>query len=283
MGFDPDVFIAELEATNDELQIENSALIERLSEMERCLQQARLRIATLSPSCCEHRSSPFLSSNESARYPYFCSTKGAQQCPIELSSEDVTVKDLAHQIRSTIYRECLHADVDALAVADTCPPRAPRPLFGSILVPAAMGSLLGSSLRPVPASPDVCCGALLEERSDRGCQKAYQWMFRPPPEQSQVAMRIRSGPSRSAEKTAYTLQPFSIFSVSQEVQDSDGVLYLKLMDGRGWVFDRVPDNFTLCVRLSVATRCDVEKGIEDVSTSAWESDVGDSFSDDQIG
>lgn len=137
----------------------------------------------------------------------------------------------------------------------------PRAIYGSLLIPAGLGSgsFLAGSEGDVPIK----------------ISSAPQWMFKPPPLKSNWAIRIRSSPDRSSAKTEYSLRPFAVFSVSEEVQSSDGTLYLKLSDGRGWVFDRVPEVGTMCVRLSFAdedcARSSTENGSEEVATSAFES------------
>jgi hypothetical protein len=48
---------------------------------------------------------------------------------------------------------------------------------------------------------------------------------------------IRKSPGFDAPKTDVTLYCNEIFAVSEEVQASDGRVYLLLADGRGWAFD----------------------------------------------
>jgi len=63
-----------------------------------------------------------------------------------------------------------------------------------------------------------------------------------------VAIGIRSIPKMDGPWTGTTLLPGDIFPVSQELEGTDGILYLRLKDGNGWVFDRKPGEGTLCVR-----------------------------------
>lgn len=49
-------------------------------------------------------------------------------------------------------------------------------------------------------------------------------------------IEVRTGPF-DAPATGLILMPNEIFDVSQEVVGSDGCIYLRLADGRGWVFD----------------------------------------------
>merc|ERR1712139_571342 len=48
---------------------------------------------------------------------------------------------------------------------------------------------------------------------------------------------LRQGPYFDGVRTGAMLMHNEIFSVSEEVQGSDGRLYLRLADGRGWAFD----------------------------------------------
>lgn len=260
-----------LRTRNAELEAENTALIYRLAEMELTLQHTR-------------RSMP--------------------------ESDKVDAK----------------ADISA----NQAPPGAghcrPRAVFGSILVPADANfpadanspgestSRQDSSVSELPLEPEgeqecsvgssKCSQCHQDVSFCRGSNVVKtshsQWMFKPPPGKFSWAVRIRSEPDSSSSKTKYTLQPFSIFSVSQEVQGCDGVLYLKLMDGRGWVFDRVPQVAIMCIKLpyidigvgvghsfvsSIASdiaikNCDASSGIEDASTCALESDGGEATSDE---
>jgi len=51
------------------------------------------------------------------------------------------------------------------------------------------------------------------------------------------------------------LQPDEVFRVSEERQGADDILYLKLEDSRGWVFDKKPGVGTLCVRHQATAVC----------------------------
>jgi len=59
---------------------------------------------------------------------------------------------------------------------------------------------------------------------------------------------IREGPSVDAPRSGRFLQPHEEFQVSGEVRGEDGVLYLKLADGRGWVFESKPGVGVMCTR-----------------------------------
>ncbi|CAE6970752.1 gapN, partial [Symbiodinium natans] len=59
---------------------------------------------------------------------------------------------------------------------------------------------------------------------------------------------IRAVPSISGNRTHERLVAGEVFRVSETFEGSDGTLYLKLADGRGWVFDSKAGIGTLCVR-----------------------------------
>jgi len=73
---------------------------------------------------------------------------------------------------------------------------------------------------------------------------------------------IRSEPDVDGKRTTEVLNPGTVFSVSEEKVGEDGVLYLKLADGRGWVFDRKPGVGSMC-----------ERQVSEVSY--WRYDAGD--------
>eukprot|EP00928_Gymnodinium_smaydae_P041795 TRINITY_DN28244_c0_g1_i1.p1 TRINITY_DN28244_c0_g1~~TRINITY_DN28244_c0_g1_i1.p1 ORF type:complete len:227 (+),score=40.59 TRINITY_DN28244_c0_g1_i1:125-805(+) len=62
------------------------------------------------------------------------------------------------------------------------------------------------------------------------------------------AIGIRPDPDLDdSDAASEELLPGDVFSVSESRRGSDGVLFLKLADGRGWVFDRKPGVGTMCV------------------------------------
>lgn len=63
---------------------------------------------------------------------------------------------------------------------------------------------------------------------------------------------IREGPAFEAKQTGGVLQPGDTFSVSETSPGADGVLFLKLADGRGWVFNGKPGVGTMCIKVSSA-------------------------------
>eukprot|EP00435_Cladocopium_sp_Y103_P069868 s198_g34.t1 len=57
---------------------------------------------------------------------------------------------------------------------------------------------------------------------------------------------IRAGPDINESRVPHALEPGEEFLVEREEAGVDGVLYLKLADGRGWVFDQKPNWGVIC-------------------------------------
>lgn len=93
-----------------------------------------------------------------------------------------------------------------------------------------MGGAFGAQ---APAGPLVPPGA------------ASRWLYQP---EVTALMDVRAEPDVNAPRTPHVLSPGDAFGVSEELKGEDGVLYLKLADGRGWAFDRKPDVGVMCVR-----------------------------------
>ncbi|CAK0860637.1 unnamed protein product [Prorocentrum cordatum] len=60
---------------------------------------------------------------------------------------------------------------------------------------------------------------------------------------------IRKAPSIDAERTGDVLASGEVFAVSEEKEGRGGVTFLRLQDGRGWLFDRKPGVGALCTRV----------------------------------
>lgn len=69
------------------------------------------------------------------------------------------------------------------------------------------------------------------------------WRYRP---QNEASMGIRALPDIEAAMTKYCMQPGEAFEVSEERPGPAGVTFLRLADGRGWLFDRKPGVGTMC-------------------------------------
>lgn len=76
--------------------------------------------------------------------------------------------------------------------------------------------------------------------------KAQLWRYNPP---SPKEITIRSTPELFGPRAGGELSPGDTFRVSQEHRGDDGILYLRLADGRGWLFEERPDVGVLCERV----------------------------------
>mmetsp|Transcript_85929 Transcript_85929/g.191233 ORF Transcript_85929/g.191233 Transcript_85929/m.191233 type:complete len:1391 (-) Transcript_85929:98-4270(-) len=72
------------------------------------------------------------------------------------------------------------------------------------------------------------------------------WCYKP---FNGLEMDVREGPDVDGPRADYALLPGDPFRVSEELPGPDGITFLRLADGRGWVFDKKPSGGTLCVRL----------------------------------
>lgn len=63
-----------------------------------------------------------------------------------------------------------------------------------------------------------------------------------------VHIDIRASPDLDGERTGKFVNPGETFEVSRELRDADGVTFLQLADGRGWLFDRKPGVGVMCAR-----------------------------------
>eukprot|EP00931_Biecheleriopsis_adriatica_P053302 TRINITY_DN31182_c0_g2_i1.p1 TRINITY_DN31182_c0_g2~~TRINITY_DN31182_c0_g2_i1.p1 ORF type:complete len:501 (+),score=107.18 TRINITY_DN31182_c0_g2_i1:29-1504(+) len=71
------------------------------------------------------------------------------------------------------------------------------------------------------------------------------WSYNPPDGRH---MDIRAEPNIEGRRSDKCLAAGEIFCVSQEMQGPQGVLYLEIADGRGWVFDHKPGFGPMCER-----------------------------------
>lgn len=74
-------------------------------------------------------------------------------------------------------------------------------------------------------------------------QAKSTWRYNPP-ESKPMSIRKEPGGLKSSEM----LQPGTVFTALEEKKGEDGILYLKLADGRGWVMEAAPGVGALCVR-----------------------------------
>mmetsp|Transcript_7041 Transcript_7041/g.13064 ORF Transcript_7041/g.13064 Transcript_7041/m.13064 type:complete len:545 (+) Transcript_7041:71-1705(+) len=98
-----------------------------------------------------------------------------------------------------------------------------------------------------------------EEDLEAGCRrlrelKAQMWRY---DAGDRRHLDLRSQPDIDGPRTKTTkgkgpetrLNPGDIFRVSEEREGRDGVLFLRLADGRGWAFDKKPGLGAMCFRL----------------------------------
>ena len=85
--------------------------------------------------------------------------------------------------------------------------------------------------------------------------KGSAWRYVPPTE---LPLAIRVLPQVVGPLTGHYLRPGEVFCVAQELYlGLEGVVYLKLADGRGWAFDRLPGVGVMCERRPFVPTCSV--------------------------
>jgi len=124
----------------------------------------------------------------------------------------------------------------------------PREQRDSRPLPHAQAPLLQQRC-VAPTTADACSSAPCPQYSTpsslaRGQPIAWRYQG-----SDGAAIGIRASPELEGPWTGSTLVPGEVFHVSQEYLGQDGILYLRLADGRGWAFDRKPGEGTLCTRL----------------------------------
>ena len=80
-------------------------------------------------------------------------------------------------------------------------------------------------------------------RPSNGVTQISTWVYKPC---NGKKMCAREYPSIHAARTSNGLTPGDEFGVSEERRRADGITYLQLADGRGWVFDYKPGEGTMC-------------------------------------
>eukprot|EP00434_Breviolum_minutum_P031829 symbB.v1.2.028152.t1/scaffold2954.1/size66569/9 len=73
-------------------------------------------------------------------------------------------------------------------------------------------------------------------KAEAGTSEALRWRYIAPDGQERLA--IRAYPGMDAPTTGGSLGSGEVFTVNQEKPGDNGVLFLRLADGRGWVFNR---------------------------------------------
>lgn len=117
--------------------------------------------------------------------------------------------------------------------------------------PAAMPPMMQQAETGPPIQPQLqpVVGMQVQQCNTGGqvAQTSAQtaWLYSP---EVNALLDIRSTPEVNGPRTHVVMQPGEVFMVSEELEGKDGVLYLKLADGRGWVFDKKPGAGMMCVR-----------------------------------
>jgi len=103
------------------------------------------------------------------------------------------------------------------------------------------------------------------------CRSAepFLWRFDAGDEKS---IKIRKAPDVNAAPAGASMLPGEVFKVAQEQVGTDGVRYLRLADGRGWLFDTKPGAGTLCHRMQ-----DPPMTMVDLDLSNTDQDIDVSF------
>lgn len=78
----------------------------------------------------------------------------------------------------------------------------------------------------------------------RAAEDGKYWKYTPP---DGKAIGIRKEPKFDAERTGANVEAGESFAVVEEKKAEEGVTFLKLADGKGWLFDRKPGVGVLCV------------------------------------
>lgn len=97
----------------------------------------------------------------------------------------------------------------------------------------------GGSARSWVSNPD---GAELSE-TPQTMRNFQLWIYSPP---ENKPMDVRKEPSHGAQRVGVgvQLQPGKHFFVNETKEGEDGVTFLRIEDGRGWVFDRLTPQMT---------------------------------------
>mmetsp|Transcript_45182 Transcript_45182/g.127903 ORF Transcript_45182/g.127903 Transcript_45182/m.127903 type:complete len:375 (+) Transcript_45182:79-1203(+) len=88
-------------------------------------------------------------------------------------------------------------------------------------------------------------GASLPRRTNEASEAPSLWRF---DAGDGLHMDIRTTADVGAARTGHYVLPGQDFRVAQEVVGDDGIRYLELADGRGWLFESKPGVGTMCVR-----------------------------------
>jgi len=101
------------------------------------------------------------------------------------------------------------------------------------------------SARSWMSNPD---GAELSEHS-QSFRRSQLWIYTPP---EFKPIDLREEASHAARRVGMQLQPNDLFFVNETKALDEGVTFLRLQDGRGWVFDRLTPQMTATSQALIA-------------------------------
>jgi len=104
--------------------------------------------------------------------------------------------------------------------------------------------------RPPPLMAEEDQLAAAEQPGPQAARPPTTWRYE---RADGLHVDIRAVPDIFGSRTGISIQAGEAFEVSEERRAADGVLYLRLADGRGWVFDRKPGVGVLCSRIGLPT------------------------------
>lgn len=113
---------------------------------------------------------------------------------------------------------------------------------------ADLQDLLGPGVKLAPQREEVHQESV-EEEIEAHMEQAKPltfWRYTPV---NGASMAIRANPSLDSAPADATLRPGTLFEVCEEVEGEDGVTFLKMNDGSGWVFDMKPGVGIMCRRV----------------------------------
>mmetsp|Transcript_98809 Transcript_98809/g.250787 ORF Transcript_98809/g.250787 Transcript_98809/m.250787 type:complete len:346 (+) Transcript_98809:1066-2103(+) len=122
---------------------------------------------------------------------------------------------------------------------------ATAPLAQTLVAPMAFDE---DELAASPLAPEgtpTFGGASLPRRATEASEAPSLWRF---DAGDGLHMDIRATADVGAARTGHYVLPGQDFRVAQEVVGDDGIRYLELADGRGWLFESKPGVGTMCVR-----------------------------------
>jgi len=138
-----------------------------------------------------------------------------------------------------------------LASRSVSPPR--RCSTGSPALPLTGSpscTVVGSASPPRPTTVMPAAAVM-----PSGSSMTTRWCYSPPDD---LGIFARATPEVEGLRTGHKLRPGDIFLVSEEREGAGGILFLKLAEGTGWVFNWKPGVGTMCVRHEATVLCNPE-------------------------